>query len=222
MPEAKQTKTLYHGELRQLGPVQVTVKKEWTESTKKKGTYYTTLVVNGVERYYNPENQQCLEFWAGKAGQTITVVAAGSREEATLVQMQTVAQVDQPTAPAPAPSAAPRPPQAVPAAAPSPRPGVSNAPTAQPPRASAPSSAPVPSRPTGDSHQNGQRVGMAINQAVQFLCHSGEGWDPKLIYERASDLVRLAQQLEAGHLAPKFSERHPAAAAAPSPEDDGR
>lgn len=203
-------KTMYHGELRQLGPVQVTVKTPWTESTKKKGTYYTTLIVNGAERYYNPENQACLEFWAGKQGQTITIVADGSREEATIVQMQTGAQVSQPAAPAaaphPQPSApvAPRPAVQPPAAAHPSAP----APQGGAPRPAMASHQPGPARPQGeDPRQNGQRVGMAINQAVLYACHSGEVWNPKAIYERASDLMRIAHQLEGNQLAPKFSDR---------------
>lgn len=67
---------------------------------------------------------------------------------------------------------------------------------------------PGPARPAGeDPRQNGQRVGMAINQSVLYACHSGEVWNPQAIYERASDLMRIAHQLEGNQLAPKFSER---------------
>lgn len=80
---AEPTKTLYHGELRKLGPVAVTVSSEPTESTKQRGTYYVELQCEGRQRYYHPENDQCLEFWRGRRGQTLTVLAVGAREEAT-------------------------------------------------------------------------------------------------------------------------------------------
>jgi hypothetical protein len=79
---AEPTKTLYHGELRKLGPVAVTVTSEPTESTKQKGTYYVELQVEGRQRYYHPENDACLEFWRGRRGQSLTVMAIGAREEA--------------------------------------------------------------------------------------------------------------------------------------------
>ncbi len=81
---AAQTKTLYHGELREAGPTRVTVKSDILESKKKKDTYYVTLIVNGVERYYHPENDACLQFWDGQKGKTFTVIAEGTHEEATI------------------------------------------------------------------------------------------------------------------------------------------
>lgn len=82
---ADKKKTLYHGEFREMGPVKVLVKTEPLESKFKKGTYFVELSIDGETRNLNPENDACLEFFRGRKGQTITVVAEGSREEATIV-----------------------------------------------------------------------------------------------------------------------------------------
>lgn len=75
-------KTLYHGEFRKMGVVSVTVKSEPTASVKQKGKFYVELEVAGEQRYYHPENDACLEFWRGRRGQVLQVLAVGQREEA--------------------------------------------------------------------------------------------------------------------------------------------
>ena len=77
-------KSLWHSELVKLGPVKVTVKSGVLESTKKAGSFYVTLNVNGEDRYYNPENQACEEFFNNRVGQTISVVASGREADALL------------------------------------------------------------------------------------------------------------------------------------------
>jgi len=85
--DSKQVKTLYHGELRTLSPVKVKVVSEILKSTHKKEEYYVKLMLDGRERYLHPENDQCLKFWDGRKGTTITIVADGTHEEATIVMV---------------------------------------------------------------------------------------------------------------------------------------
>jgi hypothetical protein len=56
----------------------------------------------------------------------------------------------------------------------------------------------------------GATVGMAINNACASLTARGIALNPTLIVETASDILRASRWLEAGNLAPKWSERYPA------------
>ena len=109
----KQTKTLYHGELRSLSPVEVKVTSDVLASTKKKGEYYVRLEVEGRERYLHPENPGCIEFFKGRKGQTVTIVADGTREEATIVEAGTGSDAAE-SAPPPPPVHSPPPKQQAP------------------------------------------------------------------------------------------------------------
>ena len=77
-------KTLYHGELRAMGEVDVVVKSDILPSKKKKGEHYVILTIAGSDRYLHPENEACLEFWRGLKGRTVRVRADGQRDEATI------------------------------------------------------------------------------------------------------------------------------------------
>jgi hypothetical protein len=103
------TKTIYHGALRDLGPVTVTVLSEPKASTKQKGKFYVELQLEGKTRYYNPENQQCQDFFKGRKGQTIAIVAEGTREEATISAVGQPASTLPPKQPAPPPQPPSRP-----------------------------------------------------------------------------------------------------------------
>lgn len=94
-------KTLYHGEFRQLGDVEVVVKSGILESKKKKGEYYVILTLGGVDRYLHPENLDCRDFWFPLRGKTVTVRAEGQREEARFVLLSGGDEqaVDQPSGP---------------------------------------------------------------------------------------------------------------------------
>lgn len=78
------TKTLYHGALSKLGPTTVKVVEEEKESTKKKGSFYVTLEIDGVTRYYTSENEACGRAFAGMKGKIITIQAEGGREDGTI------------------------------------------------------------------------------------------------------------------------------------------
>jgi len=110
-------KQLFHKELRDMSPISVTVKAERQKSTYSKPNApkpdYVTLMVNGEERYYTTENEACAQFFNGKHGQTFTVVAEGSREDATITCVgQSAATLQQPAARQPTTN--PTPPQAPP------------------------------------------------------------------------------------------------------------
>jgi hypothetical protein len=201
-------KTLYHSELKKLSPVRVTVETDVLESQKKKGSYYVTLNVNGEQRYYTPENQACMDFFADKKGQTFTIVAEGggkgSEDSALITQVGDDPAEVAARAPAPKPAAAP-----APRRGPTPHSTTNAGPR---PAAAAPPTPATANKPATPARMpaNGARVGMAINQACAYLIAEGVPWNPKIITERASDLIRASEWLEQGHLLPPFSERQKA------------
>jgi len=67
-----------------MGPVFVTVKSDVLESQFKKGQYYVVLDIDGVERTYNIENDNCMTAFDGQKGASFTIEAQGSRDEATV------------------------------------------------------------------------------------------------------------------------------------------
>ena len=212
-------KTLYHSELVRLGPVRVTVASDVLESTKRKGSWYVTLNINGEDRYYNPENQACLDFWLGQKGRTFTIIALGGgkgKEDTAGIHYvgeagETVGQQPAPKAPA---GPAPRPQAASPApggpAAPRGPVPHENRPQGQPSAGNAPSSKPAQAAakpPAGPAQGNGQRVGMALNKAIDYMIAEAQPWNPTEITNRASDILRIADWLEAGHRAPDLKAR---------------
>jgi len=70
---------------------------------------------------------------------------------------------------------------------------------AAPPPYAPPAAAPAPSH----SFTPGARVGMALNNACANLTARGEALDPLAVTQMASDLLRIAEWLEAGNLMPK-------------------
>lgn len=71
-----------------MGPVQVTVKTERQKSSYSKPNDpkpdYVVLVIDGHERNYTVENEQCGNFFNGQRGRTFSILAEGSREDATI------------------------------------------------------------------------------------------------------------------------------------------
>lgn len=74
---ATDKKTLFHSELKKLGPVRVLVKSEPTKSKYKGRPDYVVLEIDGAERYYNAENQGCSDFFRGQNGRVMTILAEG-------------------------------------------------------------------------------------------------------------------------------------------------
>lgn len=77
-------KTMWHGELRDLGQVEVEVKQEARKSTYSGKPDYVEMIVGGNLRQYQVEAPQCGEFFRGRVGQKILIEARESREAATI------------------------------------------------------------------------------------------------------------------------------------------
>lgn len=199
-------KTLFHSELATLGPVRVMVKEERKASKYSKPDApkpdYVTLVIGGKERFYTCENEACAEFFADQRGRTFTLVAEGSREEATLTYVGEASQEQ-------APATAARPPVSRPPAA---------KPQGQRPPVAAPAQQRPPAAKPGVHVPMGQTVGMAVNNACHSLTAQGMQLEPQKVFEIASDILRVSYNLEKGKLAPMFAERNPPKPkAAPAP-----
>jgi|SRR5690349_2273216 len=94
------TPTLYHSKLVQMGEVWVTVKTNPKPSTYRGKPPYVAVVIDGAEYFYNCENKQCEDTFAGQAGQNLLLVAEGREEAATITVIEAL--------PAPAQGTAPR------------------------------------------------------------------------------------------------------------------
>lgn len=80
----KPKKTLWHGELRDMGQVEVLVKAEARKSSYSGKPDYVELMIGGHLRQYQVENPSCGDFFRGKAGQSILIEARDSRETASI------------------------------------------------------------------------------------------------------------------------------------------
>lgn len=170
---ANEKKTLYHSELVQMGHVQVTQKNLPQKSRYAGKPDYVALVIDGVERLYNCENETCAAFFnvQGNQGRTMVIEALGTRDDAIIDWIRDVApEATQAAAPqarqAPARAATPPPPArtAAPAqphshyspapvaTAPTARTAPPAAPTAPPPAQTAP---PAPRQPTAPPKRQG-------------------------------------------------------------------
>jgi len=196
-------KTLYHSALRALGPVRVTVKSDVLQSKFSKPNApkpdYVVLEIAGDEWNYSLENPGCGDVFDGKKGETFTVVAdgggRGKEDTATVTYVGESAEPsDNDGGEAPPPSR-PAARQATPAR---------RGPAPHEPKPAARAAAPAGN---GGSVHHGARVGACLNKAVDYCIAEGVPFDANEIYNRTSDLVRIAEALENGHMAPKFGER---------------
>lgn len=169
-----------------MGAVEIEVASDVLESKYPGKPPYVGLKIDGEDYNYTTENDECAAFFDGLKGQTLTVVASGGgrgKEDTARVEL---------AGDAPTPKA-----KATPAAK-------STQPAAKSPAAAKPAAkAPHP--------QLGVRVGMCIQKAVDYCIGEGIPYCTTEIYNRASDLIRISEHLEAGKLAPTYKERHPEA-----------
>lgn len=84
MAPSKEQKNLYHGDLVKMSPVEVTVKSDVLESRFKGRPPYVVLEIDGRERNYTLDNEECEEFFSGTKGQTFTIAAEGFKDTASL------------------------------------------------------------------------------------------------------------------------------------------
>lgn len=138
---AETKKTLWHSELKDMGPVMVTVKTEPQKSKFKDKPDYVILEIDGAERTYSCENPSCAEFFRGQKGNRFALVAEGGREDAKLTYVGETLQADDPGeaeyAPVPPKQPKAAPPATPPAGRPPPRgnepPAQASAPPTRPP-----------------------------------------------------------------------------------------
>lgn len=194
------SKTLYHSALCQLGEVAVTVKSDVLTSKFKKDQRYVVLVVDGEEKNYNCENDNCADFFDGQKGASFVLLAEGSREEAVLTYVGDAEPME--AAAQRAPAKAPQPARA--AAKGKPPAGKSAAP---PPATTTPKPSAKPPVQNGGGHYtpNGQTVGMALNQACEYNRREDPNgvFDGRRVTEIASRLLEISRWLERGNLLPK-------------------
>ena len=172
-------KNCYHSNLAKLSPVTVTVTSDVMPSKfKKEGSpnKWVVLKINGEEFSHSLENEACATALTGLKGQTVTLRASGSREDASIAIFDSVrdgANMNEQPAPAHAPASVTA--------------------TAQPARAS---HAPV----------YGATVGNCLKLAVDTVLAIGtDPFSPEYyrqVHQISSDLIRVALLLEAGTLAP--------------------
>lgn len=175
-------KTLYHSELTSLAWTEVTIKGDVTPSKYKGKPPFVAMIVAGEERLYNVENDTCGDALRGRNGQKLVIRAVGSRDEAT-IEIEGGASEPAHAAPAQPPRAA------------QPAPSTNTRATTATPPAQSQSVKP-----------HGATVGMAINCACANLTERGCELDAEEVTQIASDLLRVAAWLEAGHLMPKWAE----------------
>lgn len=174
MASSGNTKTLYHGELVKMGPVSVTVKSGVLKSRYAGKANYVELLINGVIRNYNCENPACEAFWNGQVGQTFTIVAEGSREQATINYVGRAADAPPPTQPPPRSNPPPPPQQQY---TPPPQQHHQQPQAAPPPHAFTPP--PQPAQPTR---------AQALDNAKRFVARNGTL--AKVALRQAAELVQ--------------------------------
>lgn len=80
---------MWHSELVKLSPIKINIKSDVLESKYSKPNDpkppYVVLEIDGGERSYNCENNDCAAFFDNRKGQTISICAEGSREDARIV-----------------------------------------------------------------------------------------------------------------------------------------
>ncbi len=77
--------SLFHSKLREMGEVDATITSASPVKSKFAGKPdWIGMKIDGVEYSYNIENDACGEALTGLKGQTVTIVADGSRDEATV------------------------------------------------------------------------------------------------------------------------------------------
>lgn len=95
MPE-KPRIGLFHSELVKMGQVKVTVKAEPARSKYPDKPNYVFLIIDGVDRRYDCENDGCEEFFKGQAGRTMLIAAEGKKHEAIINFIADVAPDNEP------------------------------------------------------------------------------------------------------------------------------
>lgn len=80
----EQKKTLWHSELVGLGEIDVVIQSEVTPSKFAGKSPWVAMIVNGRERYYSCENEDCADALRGLKGQKVHLAATGGRDDAAI------------------------------------------------------------------------------------------------------------------------------------------
>lgn len=78
-------KTLYHSELVRLGPVEVEIKTDVLPSQYRGQNDYVIMILDGYDRNYSCENDDCADALKGLQGQIVIIEATGSKEDAQVI-----------------------------------------------------------------------------------------------------------------------------------------
>lgn len=187
-------KNLYHSALIKMGDVTADVRSDVLKSKYPNKPDYVELEIDGESYYYSTENEQCAAFFNGLKGRRIEFRAVGGgRGKEDTANLELIAEGPHPTE---RKASAER----------------SRTPAEKPPRQQQPAAmekAEPPAKGEKLHPQLGIRVGACLNNAINYLIAESHPWDPKEILDRTSDLLRISEYLEKGHISPPFSERRP-------------
>ncbi len=78
------SKGLYHSELARMGRIEARVLSDVKASNYQGKPPFVALDINGVERLYNCENEDCEKALEGLKGRSVILEARGSRESAQI------------------------------------------------------------------------------------------------------------------------------------------
>jgi hypothetical protein len=93
-------KFIFHKDLAALGPVRITVDGKWRQIKSEKCKFgVIDITVKEELVSYWCENEACARFWSDDMIKTtFTIIAAGSRDDATIARMQHGSDIEQPPA----------------------------------------------------------------------------------------------------------------------------
>lgn len=212
-------KTLYQSELISYDWVEITIKGPLTKSKYPGKPPYVPILLDGVERFYDVENEACENAFKGrKIGERYVIRATGGREEARIeFEADGTAPIESPeevqrqptgTRPNPADRSHLERRGGQGSQAPAREASQPKGKTERPAKQSAPAAKPAPGN---HAPVFGATVGMAVKEAVGIVREIGiQPLTPdfyRMVNEIASDIIRIALSLESGHLVPKLSDR---------------
>lgn len=112
MPIDPDKKTVYHSALVAAGPMEITITSDVLASKFQGKPNYVSFNHAGKSHQLNLENARCEAALRGRTGQTVTIEASGTREEADIAVYAPSGQATQPAAAQQPPRQAPAPQQA--------------------------------------------------------------------------------------------------------------
>lgn len=192
-------KTLYHTELRNMGPVTATITSDVLNSKFAKAgeppKRYVVMTVGGAERNYHVENEHCAFALDRLKGRTVLIEATGMRDDARIVvdgQSDPNDQIPGAEVPAAAPAAR----QSAPAARPFGSPPVRNE-HAPAPAASTAAAQPKSADPLADARSYLNRHANALGLAVDAALYAVEQFAARhgVPVDKAAIAAQMAEEM---------------------------